>query len=253
MRKLKIWMLGILIAAPMALMSQDEAPTMFWVHEDNVKPSMVREYEKLQKELVENCKKHNIQTLNWITTSTDDFRYLYVSPINSMADITWDGFKPLQEAMGEEAFGQIFSDMDKCYDTHGDYILHLNQELTYMPEGFTQTPEGQDYRRFYYVRTTPEHNGKLKEKMKAIKNFYAEKGSKVHYRVYQSGFGTMGNFYLVAIAAKDGVSYETMGDENDAILGEERHELFGDMMNYITSIEEVTGMMRPDLAYSPQE
>ena len=170
-----------------------------------------------------------------------------------MADITWDGFKPLQEAMGEEAFGQIFSDMDKCYDTHGDYILHLNQELTYMPEGFTQTPEGQDYRRFYYVRTTPEHNGKLKEKMKAIKNFYAEKGSKVHYRVYQSGFGTMGNFYLVAIAAKDGVSYETMGDENDAILGEERHELFGDMMNYITSIEEVTGMMRPDLAYSPQE
>ena len=253
MRKFKIWILGILIAAPMALMSQDATPTMFWVHEDNVKPSMVQEYEKLQKALVENCKKHNIQTLNWITTSTDDFRYLYVSPINSMADITWEGFKPLQEAMGEEAFGQIFSDMDKCYDSHGDYILHLNEELTYMPEGFTQTPEGQDYRRFYYVRTTPEHNGKLKEKMKAIKNFYAEKGSKVHYRVYQSGFGTMGNFYLVAIAAKDGVSYETMGDENDAILGEERHELFGNMMQYVTSIEEVTGQMRPDLAYNPQQ
>lgn len=252
MRKLNLWILAIILAAPMALISQ-EAPKMFWVHEDQVKPSMAMEYEKITKELVENCKKHNIQTLGWITTATNDFRYMFVSPINSMADITYDGFKPLQEAMGDEAFGKMFSDMDKCYTSHGDYILHLNEELTYMPEGFTQTPDGQDYRKFYYVRTTPEHNGKLKEKMKAIKQFYADKGAKVHYRVYQSGFGTMGNYYLVAIAAKDAVSYETMGDENDAILGEERHEMFGNMMQYVTSIDEVTGMMRPDLAYSPQE
>ncbi len=253
MRKIKIWILGILIAAPMALMGQDDVPKMYWVHEDHVKPSMMQEYEKSVKTIVENCKKHNLQSLQWITTATNDFRYLHVSPINSMADINMSDWKPLQEAMGEEAFGQMFTDLDKSCTSDGDYVLLLNDELTYMPEGFTQTPEGQDYRRFYYVRTTPEHNAKLKEKMKAIKNFYAEKGSKVHYRVYQSGFGTMGNYYLVAIAAKDGVSYETMGDENDAILGEERHELFGAMMEYVTTIDEVSGMMRPDLAYSPQQ
>jgi hypothetical protein len=238
--------------APLALIAQ-EAPQMYWVHEDQVKPSMVMDYEKAAKQLVDNCMKHNIQTLGWITTATNDFRYLYVSPIATMADINYDGFKPLQEAMGEEAFGKMFSDMDKCYDSHGDYILMLNNDLTYMPEGMTQTPEGEDYRRFYYIRTTPEHNGMLKEKMKAIKDFYAEKNSKVHYRVYQSGFGSMENYYLVAIAAKDGVTYETMGDENDAILGEERHQLFGEMMKYVTSIDEVTGEMRPDLAYSPKK
>ncbi len=252
MRKLKIWILGVIIAAPLALTAQ-EAPTMYWVHEDQVKPSMIMEYEKAAKSLADNCKKYNIQTLGWITTATDDHRYLYVSPINSMADINYDGFKPLQEAMGDEAFGQMFTDMDKCYTAHGDYILHLNNELTYMPEGFTQTPEGQDYRRFYYIRTTPEHNGMLKEKMKAIKEFFTEKGSKMHYRVYQSGFGTMGNYYLVAIAAKDGINFETMGEENDAILGEERGQVFGAMMKYVTSVDEVSGMMRPDLAYSPKQ
>ena len=252
MRKLKIWMLGAMVAVPMLLTSQ-ETPTMYWVHEDQVKPSMVMEYEKAATQLVENCQKYNIQTLNWITTSTSDHRYMYVSPISSMSDINYEGFKPLQEAMGDEAFGKMFSDMDKCYTAHGDYILHLNEELTYMPDGFTQTPEGQNYRRFYYVRTTPEHNAMLKEKMKAVRDFFAEKGSKMHYRVYQSGFGTMGNYYLVAIAAKDGVSFETMGDENDNILGEERRQVFGDMMKYVTSMEEVFGMMRPDLAYSPKK
>lgn len=252
MKRLKFLIIGLLFMAPFGLLGQ-EAPQMFWVHEDRVKPSMAMEYEKAAKQLVDNCKKHNIQTLGWIATATSDFRYLFVSPISSMADINYDGFKPLQEAMGDEAFGKMFSDMDKCYDSHGDYILMLNNDLTYMPEGMTQTPEGKDYRRFYYIRTTPEKNGMLKEKMKAIRDFYAEKNSKVHYRVYQSGFGTMGNYYLVAIAAEDGVAYETMGEENDAILGEERHELFGEMMNYVTSIDEVSGEMRHDLAYMPQK
>ena len=170
-----------------------------------------------------------------------------------MSDISYEGFASLQEAMGKEAFGKMFSDMDKCYTAHGDYIIHLNEELTYMPDGFTQTPEGQNYRRFYYLRTTPEHNAMLKEKMKAVKEFFAKKGSKMQYRVYQSGFGTMGNFYMVAVAAKDGISFETLGEENDAILGDERKEVFGSMMKYVTSTEEVTGMMRPDLAYSPEK
>ncbi|MGI9546294.1 MAG: hypothetical protein ACR2MM_03590 [Flavobacteriaceae bacterium] len=252
MRKIRIWILAVLFAVPMSIIGQD-APKMYWVHEDQVKPSMIMEYEKSAKQLVENCQKHNIQTLGWITTATNDHRYLYVSPISSMADINYDGFDPLVEAMGEEAFGQMFSDMDKCYTSHGDYIIVLNEELTYMPEGFTQTPEGEDYRRFYYINTTPEHNGMLKEKMKAIKEFYASKSSKVHYRVYQSGFGTMGNYYMVAVASKDGISFETMGEENRSLLGDERHQVFSDMMKYVTSIEEVTGMMRRDLAYSPKQ
>ena len=90
MNKFKILFISMLLMLPCVLMAQD-IPTMYWVHEDRVKPAMMMEYEKLQKELVENCKKHNIDGLRWISTSTSDQRYLYVSPINSMSDINYDG------------------------------------------------------------------------------------------------------------------------------------------------------------------
>ncbi|TAI49227.1 hypothetical protein [Flagellimonas allohymeniacidonis] len=230
---------------------QEKTTQMFWVHEDRVRPSMLMDYESSAKTLVDNCQKHGVETLSWITTSTDDFRYLYVSPINSMADISFEGFGPLREKMGAEAFDKMFADMDKCYTSHGDYVLTLDTELSYMPEGITQTPEGEDYRRFYYLKTTPEHVSAMAEAMKGVKNMFADKGAKTHYRVYRSGFGNMENYFMVAVAAKDGAHFETRSDENDALLGEERHAVFGKVMQYVTSMEEITGQMRPDLAYSP--
>lgn len=252
--KISLLLVCMLMLMPSINNAQDENTSQrYWIHEDRVKPSMVGEYEKITKELVAKCKEHNIQGLNWITTSTMDFRYLYVSPISSMADINYDGFDPLQEKMGEEAFSKLFSDMDKCYSKHGDYVIVLDKELTYMPDGITQTPEGLDYRKFYYLHTTPENYSNLKEKMKAIKDLYQNKGSKSHYRVYTSGFGNMGSYLMVAIAAKDAVSFETQGVVNDELLGEDAKPVFADIMKYVTKMEAVNGSMRPDLAYIPAQ
>lgn len=250
--KIKFLLLLLFIIPIGALQGQDDSSQAYWVHEDRVKPSMVMEYEQAAKDLVAQSKKHQINGSMWITTSTMDFRYLYVSPINSLADINYDGFGTLQEKMGEEAFNKLFSDMDKCYDTHGDYVLILDKELSYMPSGLTQTPEGQDYRKFYYLHTTPGKVGKLKEKMAAVKKLYQDKGSKSEYRVYRSGFGTMGSYYMVAIAAEDAVSFESGGVENDKLLGDEAPKVFGEVMKYISKMEEISGRMRPDLAYIPE-
>ncbi|TMU56987.1 hypothetical protein [Flagellimonas algicola] len=235
-------------------LAQEKTTQAYWVHEDRVKPSMVMEYEKVSKELTDQCKEHNIQTLAWISTQSDDFRYLFVSPIDSLSDISKanKGFGTLRDKMGEEAFDTLFDDMGKCYDAHGDYVIVLDKSLSYMPEGITQTPEGQDYRRFYYLHTTPAGMKGMKEGMQAVKKMYEDKGSKRHYRVYRSGFGTMGSFYMVAIAAKDGVSYEMMGDANEKLLGPEAQAIYGKVMQHVTKMEEVTGKMRPDLAYSPK-
>ena len=40
------------------------------------------------------------------------------------------------------------------------------------------------------------------------------------------------------------------GKANDAVLGDEGKAVFGNMMQYISRFEELTGDMRPDLAYS---
>lgn len=241
--------LTLVIFANVAL-AQNSNIQSYSVHEDQVKFSKIADYEKASKELIAKLKEHKIQGLNWISSTTQDGKYLYVSPINNMADLDKNPFAALAEKMGSEAMGKIFDDMDKCYTNHGDYILNLNKDLTYMPTGITLTPEGENYRRFFYLHVTPSNHGKLVEKMKALKDLYTSKGSKVSYRVYHSGFGVVGSYILVAVAATDGVSYEKRAAENRTLLGEEGKKLLDEIFMLVSKFETETGALRPDLGYS---
>jgi hypothetical protein len=223
----------------------------FWVHQDNVKPSMVGEYEKIAKEFNEACKTNNVQT-SWITATTSDFRYMYVSEIENMADLDKRPFAEMAKAMGD-AWGDLFDRFDKCYDSHGGYIITMDEELTYMPDGFSQTQEGQDFRNYFYLYYKPKNHAKIREGMKAVKEMFASKGSSSHYRVYRSGFGTMGSYYMVAISSKDEIDSATSSKANDELLGPDRYETFNKVMNYVSKFEEYSGSVRPDLGYSPAE
>ncbi len=177
---------------------------------------------------------------------------MYITPIDKMADLDERPFAEMAKQMGE-GFGKIFNRFDACYDKHTDFVLTLDKDLTYMPDGITQTQEGQNYREFYYLYVTPENRAKLKDGMKGIKDVFASKGSKNHYRVYRSGFGNLEGYYLVAISAKDEIDYATKSKANDELLGEERHEVFAKAFNYVSRMEEFSVAIRPDLAYSSKE
>lgn len=250
--KITLFIAISLMFLPSISRAQDDNKQAYWVHEDPVYPSMVPEYEKIAKELVENCKKYNIQDTRWITSMTEDFRYLYVTPINNMADLDKNGFAVLQEKMGKEAFNKLFESFNKYYDKHTDYILNLDKGLSYMPDGVSQTPEGQPYRRFIYYHVTPANYKNFIEKGKAVKALFAKKGSKVYYRIYLSGFGTTGNFVMVAIAAKSAEDFEKSILENQKLLGDEGKELFGGLFKLTSKYETVSGWIRPDLAYKPK-
>ncbi|MDX1314916.1 MAG: hypothetical protein R3356_05390 [Eudoraea sp.] len=250
-RKIKTLFLSLLFMVPVLLLAQDNSPMAYWVHEDVVKPGMASEYEEVSKELISNMKTHNIQGNGWIVTNTADGRYLYVGGIESMADLGKTPFPELAEKMGADKMGALFARMDKCYDTEHDYVIYLDEELSYMPGGITQTPEGQNYRRFHYLHYTPSNRAVVREKMKAIKDIFVAKGSKVDYRVYRSGFGNRGEFYMVAIAAKDPVDYAQSGMENQKLLGEEGQKAMGGLWENLLNYEEFAAQMRPDMAYSP--
>ncbi len=238
------------VSSLMLLNAQNDKFQSYGVHEDVVLPSMVNEYETGIKELVANVKKYDIKELKWITSVTNDGRYLYLYPIANMADLDKDNFKLLADKMGPDKMGELFNRLNKCCNLSLDYVLRLDKDLTYMPSGVTQTPEGQNYRRFYYLRYTPQQEEKLVASMKAVKDMFQKKNSKMDYRIYRSGFGSGGNYFLVAIAAKDVVTYETMNAENDKMFGEEGAKVFGEMMKNISKMEEVSGGMRPDLGTS---
>ncbi len=225
----------------------------YTVHEDWVKPAMVMQYEKAATALVEKMKEHNIKSTSWLTTSTDNFRYLYVTPIENMAELDQNVFAPLQKKMGQEAFGELMSGFNPCYDKHGDYIIYMDKELTYMPNGITQKPEGENYRKFIYIYFSPKNTSKMRTAMKAVKDLFASKKSTNYYRIYQSGFGNMDSYYMVAIAAKDPIEMEQKSAANDKLLGEDAGPVFGRVLGLSLKFEEYTGNMRPKLAYSPKD
>lgn len=232
--------------------SISHAQKRFMIHQDNVKPSMLMQYEAIAKKFNDACKTHNPQT-SWATGVRSDLKYFYITPIENFADMDKRPFTEMAKAMGDE-FGKMFEEFDKCYDSHTSFTLSLAEDLTYMPEGISMTQEGQNYRKWYYIYFTPSNASKVREGMKAVKDLYQSKNSKEYYRVYRNGFGTPEDFYLVAISAKDEIDFATKSKTNEATLGtkEEVWEVFSKVMNYASRMEEFSGEMRPDLAYAPK-
>lgn len=247
---LALMLIGLFLL-PLALTAQtytdDKA---FHIHEDVVSPEKVSDYEQITKKLVSSMKEYNIQDMQWNAASTADGRYLYIQPIESMADLGKYPFASLAEKMGKEAVDNLFAKMDKCYDIEHDYVVKLNQDLTYMPDGVSITQDEQNYRKWHYLHVSPENRAEVKEKMKGIKDLFASKGSEMHYRVYNSGFGTRGEFYIVAVSAKDPVDYAQRSQQNQALLGEEGKTQFDELFASLMKYEEFVGWMRPELAYS---
>lgn len=227
------------------------AQKRFNIHQDNVRPSMLMQYEAIAKKFNDACKAHNVQT-SWSTASTNDLKYMYITPMENFAQLDERPFTEMAKAMGDE-YGKMFEEFDKCYDSHTNYTITLVEDLTYMPEGITLTQEGQNYRKWFYLYFKPENGAKMREGMKAVKDLYVAKGSKEYYRIYRNGFGTPEEFYLVAVSSKDAVDAATKGKANDEVLGPDRWETLKKVMDHTTRYEEYSGEMRPDLAYSPKK
>lgn len=243
--------LALLLLVPLYLVqAQEDKNQAFYIHEDQVKPSMLSAYEDISKEFAEACKTHKLEDISWNVAATNTGRYLTISPISNMADLDKRVFAPLAEKMGEEAFGDIFKRFNECYDKHGDYVVYLNNELTYMPEGISVTTEGENYRKWHFLYVTPSNVQNLKGKLKELKALYEKKGSKEYYRIYHNGFGNIGDYYVAVVSAKDAQDYAKKSAENDALLGEEGKKLFGEMFKYVLKYEAETGEMLPELGYS---
>lgn len=253
MKKLNFWFLlaGFCLVLPLQIEAQEAAKNQaFWIHEDVVKPAKIGDYEKVCKELLSEMKKHNITDQQWMAASTNDNRYMFIGEIDNMAELDEQPFATLSEKMGKEAMSNLFGNMNKCYDIEHDYVVHHDPELSYSSATSPSSSENL-YRKWHFLYISPENAGEVKENMMTIKSLFQDKGSEISYNVYRSGFGTRGSYYLVSVGAKDAVHYAERAAANDELLGEEGEKAFGKLFASLLDYEEVTGQMRPDLAYQP--
>lgn len=229
--------------------AQDEQPTMFAVHTDNVNFNMMAQYEGLAKQLKDNCEKYNIKDASWTAISVEDGRYVYVTPIKSMADLDKNPMGDLAEKMGEEEMGEMFEKMNECYDSHSDEIVHFIPKLSYLPEGYNT--QDKNYREYHFLYYSPKDAKGMSESMEKVRDMFKAKGVKNGYEVYHSGFGSEESYYMVAIAGEDGLSIAKGGKENDELLGDDKDATFYNVIKLTTKYDQVEATIRPDLSYAP--
>lgn len=247
---------GILLIAlllmGMSYAQEKKEKKMFAVHEDVVMPSMLSEYEAVSKEFtaVMNKYKNEIADLEYLSVSTDDMRYMFVWPIDNMGELDKNPIAEVRNKVGAEKFDAMMDRMDKCYTSHTTYTIAMDPYLTYMPEGFSQTQKGHNYREFHYYYTTPGDMNKLAKVGKKVAELHASKNSPNTYRIYRSGFGAPESFFMVAISAKDAKHMAERSEANNKLLGQEFNELRNKALKYTTRYEVKTGWIREDLSVS---
>jgi len=241
----------MLLLIPTLINAQENQ--LFWVHTDYVKPSMQNDYEKVSKDFVEACKKHDLKGADWATLRMDGGAYITIAPIEKMGDFDQNPLAPLAEKMGEKDFSNIFERFNKCYDRHTDNVIVLSSNLSYMPDGLTVNTPNQNYRKYHFFYVTPSTSKSVSGKIKAITDFYAKKGLKEHFRIYRSGFGAPEEFYLAVLSAKDAQDYLKTSGEAEAQYGDEGKKLFDDLFASVTRYETKEGAMRPDLGYTAKQ
>jgi len=242
----------IMLLSPFLTYAQDNQDVQaYWIHEDHVKPSMSEEYEQVAKDLVAACKEHKFEGSMWLSMRLNDNSYLYITPIKSMADLDNNEFEALSEKMGADKMKALFARFSPTYDEHGDYVVYLHKNLSYMPAGVSQTVEGQNYRTLYYNYVTPENDKGFVETLKKIKASFEKHNSKLHYRVYKTGFGVMGTYYMIAVAAENNLESAKTGDENWSVMKDDFGPLLKEMSNHTWKTDEKRGWMREDLGYKP--
>ncbi len=229
--------------------AQKDRYQMYVVHEDHVIDGMMDKHHQGDKNLADVAKREKMKGMDWITFVSDDNRVMYLSPIDNMADLDKNPFENLEKKLGKEAYDDLFDAYDGTYSKHGDYILRLDKELSYMPGGITQTPAGQDYRELIFYHIPPGGAEKAEELARYVKKMYEDNNSKIHYRLYKSGFGNMGNYYMVAVAAKDAADLEKRREENMSMLGDKGEALRDKIESTFSDIERVTGHLKPELSY----
>ena len=254
MKTLKVTLLFaiLLFLHPIISNAQDNSKNQAYVfHTDPVFPSKINEYEAVAKKLTDACIEYKTKA-GWATFQMNGNNFVYVSPIKNMAELDENPFADLLEKMGKEAFSSLFSEFNKYYNSHSDYIMVLNKELSYMPTGITITPENLNYRNNTLFYFAPKDYEKAVQIAKEFKELYAIKGSTQYYRVYFNGFGTSETYLMVAEAAKSAADFHKAEAENLTLLGDEAYKIYSKLLDIILKTETITGYMRPDLSYLPK-
>jgi hypothetical protein len=248
--------LGLLGLPGLASGQEQEAPPMFWVYQERVKPAMTQEYEAATKDLIALFESGGEATasLGWTTISSMENGYYYVMPIESFGglDEAFGEWMTAVQAVGMDAFREVDSRTRAAMNYAEASVIALRPDLSYLPETVALDPE-KPYRKYWWWYLTPGMEDDFEAVAKEFVELYAANNIETGWRIYQGMLGGEMPMYLVVDRAESPYDYAARDKEVMEILGDEAQALGMKAVKTARRIEESDGWFRPDLSFPRAE
>ena len=234
--------------------AQNSLAQVFNMVVDDVKPSMIQEYEEALKGYME-FMTENDYSMPIEVYSSRELRYYYATPMEfSYADLDtiWMAMNEVTEK-DQEGFDEIFSKFFGTYNTSKSYCMYLSKSLSYIPE--EEADEGEELH-FLEVWTAQVTLGKAEELHKLIKEYNAickENNVTLPIWVYRGLIGMDQGTYVIVSPGKNPADLWKKNVEAYKMLGEEGHEVNDKILKLFDKMELEHIWYRKDLSYKPAD
>jgi hypothetical protein len=249
MRRL-LWALVLVFSAAALVAQPAPQPPLLYVHEEIAKPSMVADYESTTKELGAMMRANSIP-FHFMVTSTDDFHYYFLLPMNSFGDIDkimQTFMVDLPKKAGAQKFGDLMRRGGATMEMTREWVVVRRDDISYMPAKRRIAPEQVTYLQydFYYLKPGTEDmvDSISKEWAAAFQAANLTNG----FTLYQAVVG--GELPLVVVV-QEGTSVADLvaqANKDMETLGDKGRALFAKTFSTVRRFETKYARLRPDLA-----
>ncbi|MFC2084193.1 hypothetical protein ACFLS9_03975 [Bacteroidota bacterium] len=158
---------------------------LFMIHEDVIYPYMADKYEEAINGFVNLLSENEVESWSFSCAQIDYYTYSYVIPVNDYEGLAKHfGFtETMMEKVGKENFAKTMSKFDDCYASHKNYLIRLDQSLSYKGKYGLDPKEEINFRHYDYLFVLPGKEVEIMEVLKEWKELYESKNIEQGYRV----------------------------------------------------------------------
>lgn len=230
-----------------------ETPTLFWIHEEIVKPSSAVSYETASKDFAKALSEKKVGSVRLLAFSTPEMHYYFVTPLGSFGslDSVHEDWEKAKAAVGAGRFNELEARGNEAISSYNEFVIAKRAALSYEPaHPRLAIPEHQvHYWDFYYLMPGKEQEAEAVARDYAA--LFKAKDIPESYTVFSCIFGNDLPLMLVSIPGKSAADLVAAEERTTATLGSELKALQARAMAITRRYERHQVNARPDLSYSP--
>jgi len=249
--RISLFVFILIFTVRWTIAQENLATQLLLIHEDNVIVGKASQYAKASTDLVKLLTESNFQDMTYSAFWVEDYTYMYVSPIENMAQLDDIPWAKLSQQVGKDKTEAVFAEFNGTYNTHRDFIAIFHPDLSYKSEQLQE--EGYNYREWNYMYYNEIHQDQMMNLAKEWKKLYEDKNVSNGYTIYTNGFGHEGPVLVIHTWATNPVDHAQKNQKRQELLGEEAQKLWERTAALTYRIETKTGWLMSDMSYMPQE